>query len=305
MLWPATRTRPSAAARGKTLGRLRGGRGGGWSAHAQPKSRNRRGERWSGLGSKYAVRLTTGPGPPAGRLHAVLQYRGEDGAAFLHDPGSTHGVFINKQKIPTGRHCPLRCGPRDTAFGAYVRECSLGNGWDHSLARPGTMRRGRRLSAPARWGRCPCCGAKERAKKPLPPRRDCRVGDMVRLGQSSRLYVFTGPGELMPEEGPSREQKHQMAALKVWRVTGGVGLTGGGEGKMPPWIGRRWCWPSQPRAPDVLPSIRQTGDLSFLQQSRAGHGCSEGERCPDRQDPNGFCAGRGRVLGHGGGRRRR
>ena len=42
-----------------------------------------------------------------------------------------------------------------------------------------------------------------------------RVGDVMRFGESSRLYVLGGPAELMPEEGPSREQRQQAAALEV------------------------------------------------------------------------------------------
>jgi hypothetical protein len=42
-----------------------------------------------------------------------------------------------------------------------------------------------------------------------------RVGDMVRFGQSSRLYVLQGPAELMPEEGPSAGERREMAALAV------------------------------------------------------------------------------------------
>lgn len=37
----------------------------------------------------------------------------------------------------------------------------------------------------------------------------------MRFGESSRLYVLGGPAELMPEEGPSREQRQQAAALEV------------------------------------------------------------------------------------------
>lgn len=36
---------------------------------------------------------------------------------------------------------------------------------------------------------------------------------MVRFGQSSRLYVLAGPAELMPEEGPSRAERREMAML--------------------------------------------------------------------------------------------
>ncbi len=42
------------------------------------------------------------------RLHAVIQFRGRDGAAFVLDPGSTHGVYLNKKRIPAGQHVALR-----------------------------------------------------------------------------------------------------------------------------------------------------------------------------------------------------
>ena len=47
--------------------------------------------------------------PSISRLHAVLQFRGSDGAAFLYDPGSAHGSVVNKQRIPTQTYHPIRC----------------------------------------------------------------------------------------------------------------------------------------------------------------------------------------------------
>ena len=38
---------------------------------------------------------------------------------------------------------------------------------------------------------------------------------MIRFGQSSRQYILTGSPEFMPEEGPSREQRRQVAALEA------------------------------------------------------------------------------------------
>lgn len=38
---------------------------------------------------------------------------------------------------------------------------------------------------------------------------------MLKFGESTRTYVFTGPSELMPEEGPSREHKKQAALLEA------------------------------------------------------------------------------------------
>eukprot|EP00887_Chlorella_sp_A99_P004998 scaffold4.g4998.t1 len=85
-------------------------------------------------------------------LHAVVQFRGEDGTAFLFDPGSTHGVFRNKERIPAHKHMPLR------------------------------------------------------------------VGDVVKFGESTRLYLLGGPQELMPDEGPSRQQRCQLAALDAMQA---------------------------------------------------------------------------------------
>ncbi|GAQ91101.1 hypothetical protein KFL_007270080 [Klebsormidium nitens] len=41
------------------------------------------------------------------------------------------------------------------------------------------------------------------------------VGDVLKFGQSSRLYVFQGPAELMPEEGLSRAEKQQLKRLEA------------------------------------------------------------------------------------------
>ncbi|KAL0018195.1 hypothetical protein WJX79_010675 [Trebouxia sp. C0005] len=42
-----------------------------------------------------------------------------------------------------------------------------------------------------------------------------RVGDMIRFGLSTRLYLFNGPEELRPAEGLSKLQKKQLAALEA------------------------------------------------------------------------------------------
>lgn len=58
--------------------------------------------------------------PSASRLHAVLQYRGSDGKAFLYDAGSAHGTFLNKKQMPSRSHVPLRCAqavPTQIALG--------------------------------------------------------------------------------------------------------------------------------------------------------------------------------------------
>lgn len=59
-----------------------------------------------------ALRLMPAPLiAPAARccsLHAVIQFRGSDGAAFVLDPGSTHGTYLNKKRLPPNTHVPLR-----------------------------------------------------------------------------------------------------------------------------------------------------------------------------------------------------
>lgn len=44
---------------------------------------------------------------------------------------------------------------------------------------------------------------------------DRRVGDQLRFGESSRTYVLGGPAELMPDEGPSKEDRMKQAALRA------------------------------------------------------------------------------------------
>lgn len=45
--------------------------------------------------------------PSSSRLHAVLQYNGETKAASLYDCGSTHGTYLNKQRIKPNIFVPL------------------------------------------------------------------------------------------------------------------------------------------------------------------------------------------------------
>eukprot|EP00878_Enallax_costatus_P023914 GHUV01025478.1.p1 GENE.GHUV01025478.1~~GHUV01025478.1.p1 ORF type:complete len:446 (+),score=174.04 GHUV01025478.1:427-1764(+) len=87
--------------------------------------------------------------PSASRLHAVLQYDGSSREAFLFDCGSTHGTYLNKDRLKPRVHAPVR------------------------------------------------------------------VGDTFGFGQSSRMYVLTGPQELMPQEGLSKQQKKQLAMLEA------------------------------------------------------------------------------------------
>lgn len=46
--------------------------------------------------------------PSASRLHAVIQFRGENGQPYLYDAGSVHGVFVNKRRIKPKVYAPLK-----------------------------------------------------------------------------------------------------------------------------------------------------------------------------------------------------
>lgn len=52
-------------------------------------------------------------------------------------------------------------------------------------------------------------------KKRIPANEYYRlnVGDMFKLGLSSRIYIFGGPNELLPEEGPSRLERALLQAI--------------------------------------------------------------------------------------------
>ena len=63
--------------------------------------------------------------PSASRLHAVLQFRGGDGAAFLYDAGSAHGTFLNKRKLKPRAHAPLRWGCPRACRGWLCRTCRV------------------------------------------------------------------------------------------------------------------------------------------------------------------------------------
>lgn len=42
----------------------------------------------------------------------------------------------------------------------------------------------------------------------------CRVGDTIKFGQSSRLFILCGPEDLKPAEGLTQSAKKQLAALE-------------------------------------------------------------------------------------------
>ncbi len=61
--------------------------------------------------------------PSSSRLHAVLQYRGADGQAFLYDAGSAHGTFLNKKQIGPKTPVPLRYDPAGQLSISYECLC--------------------------------------------------------------------------------------------------------------------------------------------------------------------------------------
>lgn len=46
--------------------------------------------------------------PSASRLHAVIQFREDNGLPYLYDASSVHGVFINKRRIKPKVYAPLK-----------------------------------------------------------------------------------------------------------------------------------------------------------------------------------------------------
>lgn len=46
--------------------------------------------------------------PSASRLHVVLQFHGSSREAFLYDCGSTHGSYLNKNRLKARVHAPVR-----------------------------------------------------------------------------------------------------------------------------------------------------------------------------------------------------
>ncbi|CAK8540800.1 unnamed protein product [Lathyrus sativus] len=87
--------------------------------------------------------------PTISRFHAVMQFK-RRGDAYLYDLGSTHGTFLNKNRVEKNTYT------------------------------------------------------------------DLRVGDVIRFGRSTRMFIFQGPSELMPPEANiklKREMKMREALL--------------------------------------------------------------------------------------------
>jgi hypothetical protein len=101
---------------------------------------------WLRTHSQVVLASPGAPGPsphPFLRLHAVIQFRGRDGAAFVFDPASTHGTYLNKKRVPAGQHVQLRCAPQSRFFliillpdGSSACNSSSGKVAGQPLARP-------------------------------------------------------------------------------------------------------------------------------------------------------------------------
>jgi pSer/pThr/pTyr-binding forkhead associated (FHA) protein len=59
--------------------------------------------------------------PSSSRLHCVLQFKKNTKEMYLFDPGSTHGVFVNKRKLKKGIHAPIFVGDQ-IKFGESTRD---------------------------------------------------------------------------------------------------------------------------------------------------------------------------------------
>ena len=113
------------------------------------------------VGRHPAVELTM-ENPSISRQHAVFQFS-EDGNCYLFDVGSTHGSFINKK----------RCGAVSSSWYNYPLDLH------HYLA---FIHRA--------WIASVTAGKYYHVN----------VGDVIKFGSSSRLFIFQGPAELLPEE---------------------------------------------------------------------------------------------------------
>jgi hypothetical protein len=75
--------------------------------------------------------------PSASRLHAVIQYKAGSGQAFLYDGGSTHGTFLNKQRLKPRTHVLLRWVPGLEAW-AQRAACWCMEAWARCQSPPFT-----------------------------------------------------------------------------------------------------------------------------------------------------------------------
>lgn len=69
--------------------------------------------------------------PMVSRLHAVIQFKKEDGTFYLYDVNSTHGTFVNREKVEAGKYVELHVGD-SIQFGTSTR-MYLVNGPDELL----------------------------------------------------------------------------------------------------------------------------------------------------------------------------
>eukprot|EP00884_Botryococcus_braunii_P011771 jgi/Botrbrau1/20595/Bobra.113_1s0021.1 len=77
--------------------------------------------------------------PSVSRLHAVVQFRRSDAAAFVFDCHSAHGTLLNKKRIPPGTHVPLRVGDM-LKFGSSSPPIFILNGPEELMPEEGLSR---------------------------------------------------------------------------------------------------------------------------------------------------------------------
>lgn len=69
--------------------------------------------------------------PTVSRLHAVIQIKAADGTFYLYDLHSTHGTFLNREKVAPGQFVELHVGD-SIQFGQSSRQYVV-NGPDELL----------------------------------------------------------------------------------------------------------------------------------------------------------------------------
>ena len=159
--------------------------------------------------------------PSSSRLHAVLQFNGETRAAYLYDANSAHGTFVNRRRIKAGVHVPIRypgagektCTSHEAQQQQQTMQCCTAN-WVRLLCSFHLLRVGGRQGGAASAATCSRAWSLGTSAA-RPPSACCRVGDMIKFGQSTRDWLLCGPAELMPEEGPSKTQRLEARLLKV------------------------------------------------------------------------------------------
>ncbi|RZC74734.1 hypothetical protein C5167_050215 [Papaver somniferum] len=119
--------------------------------------------------------------PTISRFHAVLQFK-QSGDAYLYDLASTHGTSINKNQY-------------QLAFEKFERVGVASELWAQ-VRKVGFME----IKTYYQTVQSQKYQHEVLPKVKIKTYTDLHVGDVVRFGLSSRLYIFQGPSELMPPE---------------------------------------------------------------------------------------------------------